>query len=101
MDSLVSLLAMEASGVIDAETMVKGVVPIALCFSSMIFFVGAFRAKLGQLQNIISQLSHPALSHYRMYDREHSSRVHSHLILVQVIYQPGSCVLHRSCTDLP
>jgi hypothetical protein len=50
MDSLVSLLAMEASGVIDAEAMVKGVVPIAVCFSSMIFFVGALRAKLGHFR---------------------------------------------------
>jgi hypothetical protein len=42
MDSLISLLAMEASGVIDAKTMVKGVVPIAFCFSSMIFLRGSF-----------------------------------------------------------
>jgi uncharacterized Fe-S cluster-containing radical SAM superfamily enzyme len=41
MDSLVSLLAVEAYGVIDAETMVKGVVPIAVCFSSMIFLRGS------------------------------------------------------------
>lgn len=97
-DSLISLLAMEASGVIDAEAMVKGVIPIAVCFSCLIFFVGALRAKLGHLQNIISQLSHPALSHYLMYDRERSSLVYDHPIM---ICQPGSCVLHRSCTDLP
>lgn len=41
MDSLVSLLSMETSGVVDAEAMVKGVVPIVLYFSSMIFLRGS------------------------------------------------------------
>ena len=64
--------------------------------------MGALWAKLGHLQIIIiSQLSRPALSHYRMYDRERSSQVHSCPVMVQVIYQLGSCVLHGSCTDLP
>ena len=45
MDSLVSLFAMEASGVIDAETMVKGVVLIALCFSYMIFLRGSLASQ--------------------------------------------------------
>jgi hypothetical protein len=95
MDSLFSLLAMEAAGVIDAEIMVKGVVLIAVCFSFMIFLR---ESKLGlHLQNfIISQLSHPILSHYRMYDRERSSLVYSHLILVQVICQPcAPRLVHR------
>ena len=52
MDSLVSLFSMEASGVVNAEAMVKGVVPIVLYFSSIIFFVGALWAKLGYLQDI-------------------------------------------------
>ena len=41
MDSFISLLAMEASGIIDAETMVKGVIPIAVCFSFVIFLRGS------------------------------------------------------------
>ena len=36
-----------------------------------------------------------------MYDRERSSLVYSHPIMVRVICQLGSCVLHGSCTDLP
>lgn len=43
MDPLISLLAVEAAGAVDAETMVKGVVPIrSLLFPLGIFVVGAF-----------------------------------------------------------
>ena len=52
MDSLLSLLSMETSGVVDAEAMVKGVVPIVLYFSSVIFLRGSLWAKLGYLQDI-------------------------------------------------
>lgn len=57
MDSLVSLFAMEASGVIDAETMVKGVVPIALCFFSVIFLRGSLAGQAwASSEHHISQL---------------------------------------------
>jgi hypothetical protein len=40
MDPIIGLFAMEAFGVVDAEAMVKGVLPFAVCFLQ-VFFVGA------------------------------------------------------------
>lgn len=92
MDSLFSLFAMEASGIIDAEAMVKGMVPIAVYFSFMIFLRGSFAGQawgIFSTSPLISQQSRPVLSHYRISGRERSSRVDSHPIMVQVICQPG------------
>ncbi len=86
MDSLVSLLAMEAYGVIDAEAMVKGAVPIAVCFPSMIFLRGSFAGQAwasSEHSPLISQLSLPFQPHYRLSDRERSSLVCSYPIMVE------------------
>jgi hypothetical protein len=87
MDSLVGLFAMEASGIVDAEIMVKGVVPIAVCFSPIVFLRGSFVGQAWVSSEHLRSFPNRATLFYRVIaglpvSAPHQS--HSHPIMVEV-----------------
>ena len=106
MDPLVSLLAVETAGIVDAETMVKGVEPPSQSTFPLGFLRGSFCGSglaIPRTSPFISPLSLPysiALSHLCL------RAPLSGLTVISVwlkIHWPNRrlCALHVSCTDLP